>query len=120
MIHRLTLGHLDPDAITREGRAVVLKPLDMELVRRLLSELGESDRDGRWTLDGDDVTVHDGYVIVPWQGGWRNRIAEEFALRLEDQTGCVIADREHGRLVEPSQLEGLKNASATEEEVRVT
>ncbi len=92
MIHRLTVGHLDRDAISREGRTVVIKPLDLEVVRRLLSDLGECNPDGRWTLDGDDVSVRDGYVSVPWQGGWRNRVAEEFALRLNEQTGCVIAD----------------------------
>jgi hypothetical protein len=112
VIHRLTLGHLDAAAI-HDRMAVVLKPLDMAATRRILAELGKEDQ-GRWTLDGDDVRFHDGYVVVPWQGGWTNRVAEEFALRLRIETGCLIADREHGRLVEPGQLVGLaaKEAAA--------
>jgi len=112
MIHRLTLGHLDPSAVTRDGGAVVSKPLDMSAVHRLLVELGHIDAHGGWKLDGDDVQFHDGYVVVPWQGGWRNLVAEEFALRLRQETGCKIADREHGRIIEPEQLQGLKRAAA--------
>jgi hypothetical protein len=113
MIHRLTLGHLDPAAITRDGGAVVLKHLDMIAVHRLLAELGVVDPQGGWTLDDDDVEFHDGYVVVPWQGGWRNRVAEEFALRLHYETNCLIADRAHGCVIEPAQLQGLKKAPAT-------
>jgi hypothetical protein len=112
MIHRLTLGHLDAAAITRDGAAVVLKSLDMSALRRLLAELGVVDAHGGWTLDDDEVQFHDGYVVVPWQGGWRNLVAEEFALRLQQETGCLIANREHGRVVEPDQLKGLKGAAA--------
>jgi|SRR5579864_6311431 len=112
MIHRPTLGHLDPAAITRDGGAVVLKPLDMTAVRRLLGELALVDAQGGWTLDDDEVEFHDGYVVVPWQGGWRNRTAEEFGLRLHRETGCLIADREHARLILPEQLQGLDRAPA--------
>ena len=45
--------------------------------------------------------------IIPWLGGWANREAEEFALRLHDQTGCLIADVNHCRVIDPGQLEGL-------------
>jgi hypothetical protein len=110
MIHRLTLGHLDAAAITRDGGAVVLKPLDMSAVHRLLVELGQLDAQGEWTLDDGVVEFHDGYVVVPWQGGWRNLVAEELALRLQQETGCLIADREHGRVVEPAQLQGLNDS----------
>ena len=37
MIHRLTIGHLDPDAV-RERRVVVTRPLDMGIVTQLLRE----------------------------------------------------------------------------------
>ena len=111
MIHRLTLGHLDPAAVERDGSAVVLKFLDMSVVHRLLVELAVVDAHGRWTLDDDEVRFHDGYVVVPWKGGWCNRAAEEFALRLQRQTGCLIADREHGRVIEPEQLQGLSGAA---------
>jgi hypothetical protein len=39
MVHHLTIGYLDPDAV-RERRVVVLKPLDMGVVDRLLREWG--------------------------------------------------------------------------------
>jgi len=118
MIHRLTLGHLDPAAITQDGGAVVFKSLDMSAVRRLLAELGVVDAQGGWTLDDDEVKIHDGYIVVPWQGGWRNRAAEEFALRLQQETGCLIADREHGRVIEPEQLQGLKGAAVATQETQ--
>jgi hypothetical protein len=110
MIHRLTLGHLDPAAVRRDGAAVVLKPLEMRAVHRLLAELGRVDSQGNWTLGDDEVTFRDGCIVVHWQGGWRNLVAEEFALRLHQETGCVIADREHGRVIEADQLHGSSSA----------
>jgi hypothetical protein len=120
MIHRLTLGHLDTAAITRDGAAVVVKALDMSTVRRLLADRGAVDAQGMWTLDGDDVKFHNGYVVVPWQGGWRNKFAEEFALRLQQETGCLIADREHGRVIAPDQLGGLKGAQKATQGTQAT
>jgi hypothetical protein len=107
MIHNLTIGHLDPEAIA-DRRAVVLQPIDMRLVRRHLKKLGRRDEQGRWTLDGMPVELHDGYVVCRWLVGPRcNRMAEEFALRLQRETGCVIADRGHYRVIEPGDLDGL-------------
>jgi hypothetical protein len=91
---------------------VVQRPLDGKIVSRLLHELGKVDEQGRWTLDGDDVSIHDGYVVVPWQGGWQNRVAEEFALRLHRETSCLLADREHAQVIEPAQLLGLHATTA--------
>ena len=51
MIHDLTIGHLDPAGV-RVRRSTVLKPLDMEVVDRLLKELGSNDADGNATLGG--------------------------------------------------------------------
>jgi len=107
MIHILTMGHLDPSAVRRR-QVIVQKPLDMGIVNRLLSELGGRDVQGRPTLDGQRVEVSDGIVVCRWRvGGYRNRVAEEFALRLLRQTGCVLADREHSQVIEPEQLQGL-------------
>ncbi len=108
MIHRLTLGHLDPKAIINNRMVSVQEPLDMGIVHRLLAELGKVDSRGRWTLDDDTVKLHEDYLVIPWQGGWRNRIAEEFALRLHRDTACVMADREHARIITPEQLQGLR------------
>jgi hypothetical protein len=105
MIHNLTAGHLDKDgAITR--------PLDMGVVRKLLTEIGGTDADGGPTLGGWKVRFEDGCVILPWLGGRANRVAEEFALRLHRETGCSLADREHGRLIEPAQLQAATDEAA--------
>ena len=67
------------------------------------------DKDGSPTLERGKVEFRDGYLVCPWRiGGWHNRTAEEFALRLQQETGCVLADREHSRIIEPEQLQGLK------------
>ena len=71
-----------------------------------LQRLGGTDAGGEPTLGGWKVRFEEGCVILPWLGGKVNRVAEEFAIRLHRQTGCSLADREHGRLIEPSQLLG--------------
>jgi hypothetical protein len=65
MLHDLTLGHLDINAL-RECRAVAMRPLDMGVIAQLLGELGGVDYEGRPTLRGGRVEVGNGYVIVPW------------------------------------------------------
>jgi hypothetical protein len=112
MIHILTMGHLDPAAVGRH-RAIVLRPLEVDIVNRLLQELGSRDEQGRLTLDDVPVEIKDGTVVCRWLiGGYCNRVAEEFALRLQEETGCVLADREHSRVIEPDQLEGLNRQEA--------
>jgi hypothetical protein len=37
-----------------------------------------------------------------------NYVAEEFARRLQEETGCVLADREHRRVIESKQHQGLR------------
>jgi hypothetical protein len=65
MIHRLTLGDLDPDAV-RERRIVITRLLDLGIVARLLREFGEPDEAGRPNLSGRPVEIHDGYPVCPW------------------------------------------------------
>ena len=111
MIHILTMGHLDPSAVGQR-QVVVVRPLDMAIVNRLLRELGGRDDQGRPTLDGAPVEIRDGTVTCRWWvGGHCNRVVEEFALRLQKETGCVLADREHSRVIEPDQLQGLNRPS---------
>ena len=109
MIHNLTIGHLDPRGID-ERRAIVLKPLDARVVARHLRALGE--RSGAsWTLGGMPVEEKDGYVVCRWLvGPLRNAVAEEFARRLLRDTGCLIADREHYRLIDAGELGVEKKA----------
>jgi hypothetical protein len=112
MIHDLTIGHLDPTGIP-ERRRTVLRPLEMDVVNRLLKELGGTDPEGNPTLDGVRVQFEDGYVVVPWLGGWTNRISEEFALKMQRETGCLIADLGHRCVIEPQHLHGLNTATVT-------
>jgi hypothetical protein len=112
MLHNLTIGHLDPAAIVSERRIVVQRPLEMDAVHRLLKELGAIDKEGVPTLERGKVEFRDGYLVCPWRiGGWHNQTAEEFALRLHQETGCVLADREHSRIIGPEQLLGLNGAA---------
>jgi hypothetical protein len=99
MVHDLTAGHFDPSG-------AVSKPLDLDVVRTLLAELGGSDADGTPTLDGWKVRFEDGCVTLPWKGGRTNHITEEFALRLQRATRCTLIDREHGRVVKAEELKG--------------
>jgi hypothetical protein len=112
MLHNLTVGHLDPGPIVSERRIVVLRPLERAPVDRLLEELATLDPDGSPRLEGGKVEVREGYLVCPWRiGGWHNRTAEEFVLRLQQATGCILADREHSRIIQPEQLQGLRGAA---------
>lgn len=100
MLHDLTIGHLDPEAIEHR-MAVALKPLDLGIVRRLLAE-----------FPGLRAECRDGYVIVPWHGKGQVAQGEEFALRLQRETDCLIADRRNCRVVQPDRLRGQATTSA--------
>jgi hypothetical protein len=94
MIHDLTIGHLDPVAI-RESMAVAVVPLDELVVTRVLAE-----------FPGLKVERWDGYVIAPWHGREDGERGEAFAARLQAETGCLVADRRHGRVVDLARVAG--------------
>src|SRR5438445_11716388 len=100
MLHRLTVGHLDPAAVGRR-QMVPTKALEMDVVHRLLAALGEKDPEGHVTLGGCKVEFHNAAVSCLWLGGGTNRFAEEFALRMQRETGCLIADVGGYRVIEP-------------------
>ena len=102
VIHYLTVGHLDPEAL-RECAAVATRPLDETTVRRVLAE-----------FPGIKAECKDGYMVLPWHGLGPVGVSEAFALRLHELTGCLIADRRNGRLIEPEALSG-KNRAAVQE-----
>jgi hypothetical protein len=106
MLHRLTIGHLDPTAVKRR-QTVPTKALEMDVVHRLLAELGEQDAEGTVTLGGSKVKFENAAVSCIWKGGRTNRVTEEFALRMQKETGCVIADVGGYRVIEPTELVGL-------------
>jgi hypothetical protein len=115
MNHNLTIGHMDTALVAERG-SKVLRPIDGRVVERHLKALGRREED-HWTLGGGKVEFRGGCVVASWWvGAVRNRVAEEFALRIQRETGCQIIDREHGRIVEASQLMGLsmqQESSAT-------
>ena len=92
MIHYLTVGHLDLEAL-RGCVAVATRPLDETVVDRVLAEFPDL-----------EAECKDGYVVVRWHGLGPVGASEAFALRLHELTGCLIADRRNGRLIEPEAL----------------
>jgi hypothetical protein len=98
VIHKLTIGHFDVEALM-ERRLVVLRPLDMRVVTRLLREVGEVTEQGRATICGHPVEIKDGYLVCPWLMAERLLAAEDFAKRLQRETGCVLYDATRREIV---------------------
>src|SRR5713226_5028380 len=103
MIHKLTIGHFNVEAL-KNGRVVVLRPIDMSVVIRLLQEVGQGSEQGRATLGGHPVEVKDGYIVCPWLMAQRVAATEEFARRLQEQTGCVMYDAGRREVVTLEQM----------------
>lgn len=98
MIHDLTIGHLDPAAI-HDRMAVALRPLVESVIARVLAE-----------FPGLKVERRDGYLIAPWHGKEDAGRGEAFAARLQAETGCLVADRRNGRIVELGRIEAERAA----------
>jgi len=111
MLHRLTIGHLDPAAVERRQQ-VPNKALEMDVVHRLLADIGEKDDEGNATLGGCKVEFQNGAVSCLWMGGRTNRATEEFALRMHEETGCLIADVNCGEVIQPGQLVGMNGQAS--------
>jgi hypothetical protein len=105
------MGHLDPAAAERR-QTVLVKALEMDVVRRLLAELGEEDAEGDVTLGGCKIKFQNAALSCLWKGATTNRVVEEFALRLNRETGCLLADVDCGRVVDPEELVGLSAQGA--------
>jgi hypothetical protein len=102
VIHYLTLGHLDPEALLGCA-AVAITPLDETTVRGVMAE-----------FPGIRAESKDGYLVLPWHGLGTVEVSEAFALRLHELTGCLIADRRNGRLIKPEALSRKKRADVQE------
>jgi hypothetical protein len=111
MLHRLTVGHLDRAAVERR-QMVPTRALEMDVVYRLLAELGEKDAEGHVTLGGCKVEFENAAVSCLWKGVRTNRVVEEFALRMQSETGCVIADVGGYRVIDAGELAGLNGRGA--------
>jgi hypothetical protein len=104
MLHHLTMGHLDPVAIKEGRRLVVTRPLDRDVVARLLDEFAKPGPDGRPPLDPARVKFHDGYIVCPWLMPHPVPGVTEFARRLQEKTGCILADVNCCAVVERDNL----------------
>ena len=80
--------------------ALATKPLSEAIVRRVMAE-----------FPGVRAEFQDGCVILPWHGLDREAASEEMATRLQSLTGCQIADRRNGRLIEAGELGQAKKAA---------
>ena len=103
MIHKLTMGHFDVEAL-KNRRLVVLQPLDRNVVIRLLREVAQVSEQGRASLGGHAVEVKDGYLVCPWLMAERILATEAFARRLRQETGCVLYDATHREIVTLEQM----------------
>ena len=67
MLHSLTIGHLDLEAV-RRGKMHLLRPLDMAVAMQVLREIGTVDEYGKPWLGKARVDFRDGYIVCPWLG----------------------------------------------------
>src|SRR5262245_29347265 len=101
MIHRLTLGHFDVTATLQQGRVVVLRPLEMDVVLRLLRECGASEEGGMFRFGHPPLQFHDNYIVCPWLlPGKPHEDTKRFVRRLQEETCCVALDVTNRRTVE--------------------
>jgi hypothetical protein len=101
MFTYLSLGHLGVDPST--DSIVVEKPLDMNVVMRLLRELGQVEGENA-TLGGYRVYFEEGYVRCPWLMDTTVRQTEVFARRLHEETGCAVVDTAHRAWFDPKDF----------------
>ena len=95
MLHRLTIGHLDPVAVERR-QTVPTKALDMDVVHRHLRDLGERDADGTMTLGGCKVQFKEaGPCECLWKG---ERTTGSPRNSHSGAKGHRLPDRQRGRL----------------------
>jgi len=67
---------------------------------------------GHVTLEGCKVEFENAAITCLWKGGRSNRVVEEFALRMQKETGCVIADVGAYRVIDAGELAGLNGRRA--------
>jgi hypothetical protein len=103
MIHKLSMGHFDVEAL-KNRRLVVVRPLDMSVVTRLLREVGHVSEEAQASLEGHPVEFKDGYIICPWLMAHRVLATEEFARRLQQETGCLLYDATRREMVSLEQM----------------
>lgn len=103
MFHYLQLGYFDHTAL-RQHQVVPVKPLDMDLAKRVFLEMGGTvPPDGPATLDGCVVYQEDGGYLT-CEMPVRYGKAVEFIARLARETRCDIAYAEGGGAETPEHF----------------
>lgn len=102
MRHFLTVGHLDEDAV-RQCRVAVLTPLDADVLERWLQQYRDPGTPDV-TFENTPVLLQDGAVRCTWYAPRLIATSIRFVLSLQAETGCVIADIEHGRVIPTDEL----------------
>ena len=85
----------------------------MDVVHRLLDEIGEKDAEGHVTLGGCKVRFGNAAVSCLWMGRQHEPRGRGICTSDERETGCLIADVDCGRVIDPGKLAGL-NGKRTE------
>jgi hypothetical protein len=76
-------------------QVITTRPLDSATVARVLTD-----------FPGLTVEERDVFVVAPWHGREDAERGEAFAIRLQAETGCLVADRRNGRIVELGRVAG--------------
>jgi hypothetical protein len=64
------------------------------------------------TLGGGKVRFRNAAVSCLWIHGATNYVVEEFALRMNRENGCLLADVDCGRVVDPRKSAGMNGHGA--------
>src|SRR5262245_38524273 len=106
MLHFLTAGHID-EAAAQRGELRILAPIDEAVFARLVDEYRDKPASNEINFEQKRVSLNQGSVRCPWYMPRINLTSIKFILALQAETGCVIADIEHGRIVTTAELSEL-------------
>jgi hypothetical protein len=101
--HYLAIGYLDPSQV-RVGKRVPARPLDPEIIHRLLRHYAEPWAEGSYLLGGHRVEFQDGYLVCPWLMPSTIRETEALALAVVRECGCIMADIGCRHIIKPEYL----------------
>ena len=87
-IHRLIVGHFDLYTIDGFGHPLPLRSLDMDYVKRLLTDISTPVADETFEIEGDKIYIGDGYCDCPT----RFQAARDFAFQLAKTESCIVAE----------------------------
>lgn len=103
MIHYLTIGYIDKKAV--QNREILgVKPLSNEIMV-FLKKFTDNDPIDGYAFEGEDLEVTKFFIKCPWYSPRRNKTTEKFAISVKRMFCCVVADIEHGRLIDECELD---------------